>query len=154
MGENSLEQDHNEEPEAFRILTEEECWEKLVQHTVGRLVTHVGEVIDIVPINYVADNKTIVFRTAPGRKLLELSIHPKVLFEVDQYDEERGWSVVVRGKAIQIEHADDIAATEQLDLKPLVATFKPNFVRIHPTSLTGREFIFGPEPELDSFQPG
>ena len=62
-------------------LTDEDCWNRLGLQQLGRLVTHVGEVFDIFPVNYVVDGRSIVFRTAEGSKLTELSINDAVLFE-------------------------------------------------------------------------
>ncbi|OJU38801.1 MAG: hypothetical protein BGN97_10780 [Microbacterium sp. 69-10] len=95
-------------------LSEEECWQRLKGPEIGRLVTHVGEVIDIFPINYVIDDRTIVFRTAEGSKLVELTVNDEVLFEVD-------------------DHTD--------------ADAKYNYVRITPSSLSGRAFARTPESE-------
>ena len=63
----------NEFGDAVTILDEHECWEHLTSHQLGRLVTHVGDVLDIFPVNYVLDGRSLVFRTAEGSKLLELT---------------------------------------------------------------------------------
>ena len=47
-------------------LSDEECWQLLAGEELGRLVTRVGDVLDIFPVNYVVDEDTIVFRTAEG----------------------------------------------------------------------------------------
>lgn len=137
-----------------RVLTEEECFERLASHHVGRVVTSVGDIIDIVPLNYVLDGRTIVFRTAAGTKLSELTINPNVVFEVDAYDDKHGWSVVVRGHAERLQTSREIAAADALPLKPMIATLKFNYVRITPTRVTGRAFVFGEEPDRDAFQEG
>ena len=43
--------------------------------------------------------------------------------------------------------ADEIAEAERAGLYPWVATRKLRFVRITPDTLTGRRFVFGPEPD-------
>ncbi|HUH53570.1 MAG TPA: pyridoxamine 5'-phosphate oxidase family protein [Microbacteriaceae bacterium] len=136
------------------ILTEEECWEKLASHSVGRLVTWVGNVVHIMPLNYVVDGRTLVFRTASGTKLSKIAINPSVILEVDDYDDKTGWSVVVRGEAERLQISTDTAEAENLPLKPMIATLKFDFVRITPTSMTGRKFMFGPEPDREAFQEG
>lgn len=128
-------------------LTDEQCWERLTQQQLGRLVTHVGEVFDIFPVNYVVDGQSIVFRTAEGSKLTELSINDAVLFEADRYTEEDAWSVVVRGHARRLETSSEVAAADTLPLKPWIPTLKYNYVRIEPASLSGREFRRGEEPD-------
>ena len=50
-------------------LSFDQCWELLDSETVGRLALVVDEHPEIFPVNYVLDNRTIVFRTGRGRKL-------------------------------------------------------------------------------------
>lgn len=133
------------------VLSEDECWERLGSHELGRLVTRVGDVLDIFPVNYVIDRRGIVFRTAEGNKLTELTINDQVLFEVDEYSVVDAWSVVVRGGARVLEGDEGIAA-DDLPLAPMVPTMKRNYVRIEPTSVTGRMFHRGAEPERDGVQ--
>lgn len=138
--------------EAVNILNDEEAWARLSTQKIGRLATNVGDVVDLVPVNFVVDDQGIVFRTAPGSKLAGLMVSSSVVFEVDEVGEERGWSVVVHGTARVLERDDEIAAVEKLPLKPQVATVKLNFVRITPSSITGRAFVFGPEPETETYE--
>ena len=58
----------------FGEITEvktEECWRLLASTELGRIATSAGASIDIFPVNYAVDGESIVFRTAPGTKLLE-----------------------------------------------------------------------------------
>ncbi|WP_449279050.1 pyridoxamine 5'-phosphate oxidase family protein [Leucobacter sp. GX24907] len=137
--------------EPVRKLTAEECWQRLQTHQLGRLVTRVGDVLDIFPVNYVIDGESIVFRTAEGTKLSQVAINDSVLFEVDEYNVMDAWSVVVRGSAAVIDTSDGIAAAERLPLQPMVPTIKWNFVRVVPGrqdgAVSGRFFDRGPEPD-------
>lgn len=132
-------------------LNPTECWERLRSHDVGRLVTWVGDVIDIFPVTYVVDGGSIVFRTAEGSKLSEITVSKSVLFEVDRYSESEGWSVVIRGTAERLTSDSEVAAADELPLQPHVPTLKLNYVRITPNGddagLSGRHFLRGPEPE-------
>lgn len=136
------------------ILSADEAWERLETQEVGRLVTHVADFVDVVPINYVVDNRSIVFRSAAGSKLSQLTVNSNVAFEVDSFDGSRGWSVVIHGNASAIESEAEILQVEKLDLRPFVATLKPNFVRIEPTTVSARYFVFGPEPRREDQQEG
>jgi nitroimidazol reductase NimA-like FMN-containing flavoprotein (pyridoxamine 5'-phosphate oxidase superfamily) len=136
------------------VLTETECWERVSTQRVGRLATHVGNVVDIAPINFVVDGSTILFRTAPGSKLSELTVNHSVVFEVDAFTEETGWSVVLRGTARVLEDEAEIAAAEALPLRPFVPTLKLVFVKIEGLVGTGRSFVFGPEPDREALQEG
>ena len=142
--------DENTNP--VMVLDAEECWRLLATQEVGRIVTHVGEVFDIFPVNYVVDGESIVLRTAEGNKLVELVITGEVLFEADDHSDSEAWSVVLRGKAHRLETEAEIAAAEALPLKPYVPTIKRNFVRIEADSLSGRHFQVGPEPDRQGVQ--
>lgn len=131
----------------FTELSAQECWELLAADSFGRLVTAAAGELDIVPINYVVDERTIVFRTAAGTKLAELTVSPRVAFEIDRVGPEIAESVVVKGSAHRVESGREIDALEALPLRPLVPTVKDEFVRIVPDTLTGRRFFLGPEPE-------
>jgi nitroimidazol reductase NimA-like FMN-containing flavoprotein (pyridoxamine 5'-phosphate oxidase superfamily) len=144
----------SENEKSSAVLSENECWARLGTQEVGRLVTSVGEVIDVVPINFVLDGRSLVFRTAAGSKLVELTINSSVLFEVDEVGETEGWSVVARGTARALEQEDEVLAAERLPLRPFVSTLKPTFVRIDIESLTGRAYEFGPEPRREDQQEG
>jgi nitroimidazol reductase NimA-like FMN-containing flavoprotein (pyridoxamine 5'-phosphate oxidase superfamily) len=132
----------------FTALVPSECSTLLRANDLGRLALAVAGEVDIFPINYaVADDDTIVFRTAPGTKLAELVIRPSVAFEIDGVVDGRMYSVIVKGTAEWLSSTADIAAAEALGLKTLAPTWKANWVRITPTWVTGRIFTPGPEPE-------
>ncbi|MFT4213436.1 MAG: pyridoxamine 5'-phosphate oxidase family protein [Microbacterium sp.] len=133
--------------EVVTVLTEAQSWDRLAEHQLGRLVTRVGAVLDIFPVNYTIDGKSIVFRTAEGSKLTELTINDEVLFEVDEYTDVDAWSVVVRGNAQRLETGDEVRSADALPLTPWIPTLKYNYVRIVPTALSGREFQRGEEPD-------
>lgn len=128
-------------------LRVDECWELLASKTLGRIATCAAGNIDIFPLNYYADGNTILFRTAPGTKLIELTIDNKVAFEADGYHDGKAWSVVVKGVALQLELGSEIDAAEMTPLEPWIPTLKYRFVRITPTTITGRAFRPAPEPE-------
>lgn len=140
-------------PSPVVSLTEEQCWERLAQQELGRIVTRVGDVVDIFPVNYVVDQGEILFRTAEGSKLLELTINTDVLFEVDDHTETDAWSVIVRGEARRLQTDDGIQHADSLPLKPWIPTLKHNYVRIAPHELSGRAFRRGEEPERYGIQP-
>ncbi len=137
----------SEESDPIVPLTERECWDRLAEQQLGRLVTHVGDVLDVFPVNYTVDEHSLVFRTAEGSKLTEVTINDDVLFEVDEYTDTDAWSVVVRGRAHRLDTAAEVEAADRLPLKPWVPTLKYNYVRIVPTSLSGRDIRRGEEPD-------
>ncbi len=127
-------------------LTPDQCWQLLRSHDLGRIAASAAGTVDIFPINYAVDGETIMFRTAPGTKLLELAINDRVAFEIDDHDEHEAWSVVLKGRAERVERQSEMDAAEQLGLNPWIPTLKYRWVRIWPSELAGRRFSLGPEP--------
>ncbi len=121
------------------------CWGYLASQEVGRLATTVLNMPEIFPVNFCLDGESIVFRTAAGTKLETLTDNRNVVFEVDGWNDEGGWSVVVHGTAEVISAEEELARAVKMPLRPWVPTLKKNFVRITPDLVTGRSFYFGPE---------
>lgn len=121
-------------------LSQEECWEFLRSQEFGRLAFHLASEVHIVPINYAIDDQhRIVFRTAEGSKLLGLTMNADVAFEIDEFDEEEARSVVLRGRARQLERPEE-EEVEQLPLRPWVDTAKFNVIAVEVDEMTGRHF--------------
>lgn len=128
-------------------LTEDECWDLLISSSFGRLALSISGEPDIYPVNFVAVDKRLLFRTAEGTKLLELTVNNKVAFETDGIGRNEAWSVVARGEARVLEKQTEIEAADQLPLRPLIPTLKYIYVEITPATVTGRRFQLGPEPD-------
>ena len=123
-------------------LTERECWERLRDEAYGRLGVVGPEGPAIYPINAVVDHGSIVFRTAEGAKLDAVRADPRVAFEVDGWDvaADAAWSVVVTGVAREIVRPLESTEVTELGLTPWQAGPKPSYIRIDPSSVTGRTF--------------
>jgi uncharacterized protein len=125
-----------------RILTPDECWRLLEVHPakVGRLGTG-GPSPDILPVNYVVDGRSVVFRTAAGKKLTAVDQRERVVFEVDEIDPgpAQGWSVVLRGFAEHVTDPAEIARLERLPLRPWDRSPKTDYVRIAVQLVSGRQ---------------
>ena len=128
-------------------LSDEQCWERLRTQELGRLVTRVGDVLDIFPVNYVVDDGSVLFRTAQGSKLFELTVNDEVLFEVDDHTDAEAWSAIVRGRAHPLDRSADVERADGLGLQPWIPTLKYTYVRVEATSISGRAFQRGPEPD-------
>ena len=131
------------------VLDESRCWDLLAGQEVGRLATAVHGMPEIFPVNFVVDGEGVVFRTAEGSKLVELVINEQVCFEVDGWNDNVGWSVVIKGSAAIVPNGEEQSRAEALPLRPWVPTVKTNFVRITAAEITGRRFEFGPDPLLE-----
>lgn len=129
------------------VLPDSESWHLLAGVSLGRLVTSVDGRPEIFPVNFVVQDRTVLFRTAEGTKLVSAAINKNVLFEADEHDAAQGWSVIVRGMARTLRTDDEIEKADSAGLLPWTATSKQHYVRVVPTDVTGRRFVFGPEPD-------
>ncbi len=121
-------------------IPQDTCWQMLHEEEFGRLAFHMADEVHLVPINYAVDERRrIVFRTAEGSKLLGLTMNADVAFEIDEFGEEEAVSVVVRGRARQLEGQEQ-DEVEQLPLRPWVNTAKYNTIAIEVDEVTGRHF--------------
>jgi nitroimidazol reductase NimA-like FMN-containing flavoprotein (pyridoxamine 5'-phosphate oxidase superfamily) len=127
-----------------RSLSEDECWRLIEAAPYGRIAAAAAGEVDIFPVNHRVDEgpdgRALVFRTAPGTKLLELTIHANVAFEVDGYSDEEAYSVVVKGRARQLERESEIEHAETLDVRPWAPEVKDRWVQVQATEVHGRAF--------------
>lgn len=131
--------------DAFSTMSEQQCWDFLRSKQFGRLAFAIGDEVFITPINYVAGQDQLVFRTAQGNKLFGVTVSHHVAFEVDEIADMEARSVIVRGHARVLE-GHEAEAAEELPLRPWVPTLKYNVVAISADEVTGREFHLGEEP--------
>ncbi|MFC7495390.1 MULTISPECIES: pyridoxamine 5'-phosphate oxidase family protein [unclassified Nocardioides] len=120
-------------------MTTAECWAMLREHEFGRLAFTVVDEQHITPINYAVDGETLLFRTAPGNKLLAVELGAQVAFEIDDFAGETAASVVVRGRARHLGE-DEAHRAENVPLRPWVGPEKYDVVEIAPTDVSGRRF--------------
>jgi len=84
----------------LKVLDREECEALLRTQKVGRvgLFTHAPLVV---PVVYALLGADVVFRTAPGEKLIAAVLNRTVAFEIDEFEvsARTGWSVIVVGAA-------------------------------------------------------
>jgi uncharacterized protein len=129
-----------EEIARFESLSETECWQALADAPYGRLAVRAKDGVDIFPVNVTVNKRAIYFRSAPGSKLVDIVHASSVAFEVDGSQGLEHWSVVVRGTAERLIHDSDIRASGVLGLATLTSSSKWNYVRITPSSISGRRF--------------
>ncbi|MGG5175917.1 pyridoxamine 5'-phosphate oxidase family protein [Pseudarthrobacter sp. J1763] len=127
-------------------LAPNQCWDLLRTTSVGRLALWVTDHPDIFPINYRADHGTVVFRTGDGTKLHAALSETPVAFEADGVSPDGGtaWSVVVKGEATAVTLNQEVMDTVGLLLFPWQDGRKDHFIRIVPSSITGRRFSVTP----------
>ena len=71
------------------------CRELLEGAEIGRVAVCTPDGPQILPVNYVVDGASVVFRTAPYGVLGRHAWHGRIAFEVDDVDvaSRSGWSV-------------------------------------------------------------
>ena len=124
----------------WQELSKSECFGLLAHEHLGRVafVDDLGPIV--VPVNFVLDRHMVVFRTDEGTKLDAACRGSRVAFEIDGADEaaRTGWSVVVRGEAIEVTDPGELARLRKLPLDSWAPGAKAHYVRILPAVLTGR----------------
>lgn len=123
---------------ATSALSESQCWKLLGTAHIGILAVVTEDGPDLFPINFLAAEHSVLFRTAPGEKLMKLVADPRVALAVEGEDAKGLWSVVLRGTARRLFFDDEIEASGVLALETATESTKDNFVRITATQLTGR----------------
>lgn len=132
------------------VLGDDEAWKLLSGISLGRLVTSFGGILEIFPVNFATQNRSVLFRTAEGTKLFTTVMNDQVLFEADDHVADEGWSVIIRGTAKMLSTAEEIQQADRAQLMPWLPTEKLRYVRITPSQVSARRFRFGPEPQQGS----
>lgn len=124
------------------ILERAECLRLLGEHRlrVGRVAFVDEGFPQVLPVNYLVDHGTVVFRTALGTKLDAAARGAPLSFEVDHLEPEweEGWSVLVQGRGEEVTNPAELARLQRLPLRAWVPGERTRFVRIQPSKLTGR----------------
>lgn len=128
-------------------LSPPECWRLLSLHPVGRLGILVDSAPEIYPVNHAVDGRSIVFRTDSGSKLRGLDRSPSVCYQADglNLDDRTGWSVLVKGRAVELTDPAEVRRAESLPLRFWSPGHKGHWIRIVPREVTGRR-IHEPHP--------
>jgi uncharacterized protein len=122
-------------------LTADECWDLLSQAQVGRLAYRLVDEIHLVPVNFVVEDRAILFRTAAGNKLLAAELESEVAFEIDWIGEDTAWSVMVRGHLRHVDEEEEDHRLAGLQLRPWVPSLRYDYLELAPAVVTGRRFL-------------
>ena len=139
----------NERPErqvGWQELTRSECFALLARQRLGRVAVVDDQGPVIFPVNFVLDRHMVVFRTDEGTKLDAACRGSRVAFETDGTDTvaRTGWSVLIRGEAVEVSGPAELARLRRLPLAPWAPGAKAHYVRILPAKLTGRRILAPP----------
>jgi nitroimidazol reductase NimA-like FMN-containing flavoprotein (pyridoxamine 5'-phosphate oxidase superfamily) len=146
-------------PARWQELTKSECFELLAREHLGRVALVDDRGPTVFPVNFVFDRHMVVLRTDEGTKLDAAIKGSRVAFEIDGTDPatRTGWSVVVRGEAVEVTDPAELARLRKLPLHPWAPGAKTHYVRILPAALTGRRISAPqrpPESARRSHRPG
>ncbi|MFD0274228.1 helix-turn-helix domain-containing protein [Kitasatospora sp. NPDC127111] len=121
-------------------LDPSECWAKLSPGGIGRVALSTPDGPMALPVNYRVLDGTVLYRTAEDSVLARVAGH-RVAFEVDQLDEalSTGWSILLTGTAEQVTGPEAVQRFEKrADPHPWAGGHRDTWIRIRPTSVTGR----------------
>lgn len=130
----------------LEMLSRTECDELLAKHWFGRIAIWSGEHPAVLPVLYAVLDGDVVFRTAPGEKLIAAVLGQEVVFEIDAVEPARhtGWSVNVVGRAEAITNDEEHRRAESLGLDPWAGDVRDRYVRIHTDHVSGRRIRSAP----------
>jgi nitroimidazol reductase NimA-like FMN-containing flavoprotein (pyridoxamine 5'-phosphate oxidase superfamily) len=132
---------HPTDHAGLEILPFGDCLRLLDSVPVGRIGFFADGEIVILPVNHLVDGQDVLFRTGAGSKLSSVGSKNLVGFEADACDARTrsGWSVVISGFTEVVESDDELRRLNDLGLRSWgSATDSPSWIRIRPTSITGR----------------
>ncbi|WP_144713251.1 pyridoxamine 5'-phosphate oxidase family protein [Curtobacterium pusillum] len=117
-------------------LDADQCWERLHRTRIARVAFRTEESLEVIPVNYVAETRQLVFATSSNVILDAVRHGREILMEVDEHDGWTAWSVVAKGTA----HIPDTRHVTAQRIRSMLATPKHATVVLEPTSVTGRLF--------------
>ncbi len=140
MSHDVLDDDRTRAGTWVELLSPESCWDLMSTVEVGRLGVLVDSAPEVYPVNFVVVEETVVFRTDEGTKHRGLDRSPSVCFEVDVISDvnHTGWSVMIKGRAVEVTDVARLAFAEALDLHPWSVGTGTQWIRIVPREITGR----------------
>lgn len=124
-------------------LGQQECWQLLGSHGVGRVAVASEAGPAIFPVNYLALEGEVAFKTSPDSGPARAAGH-EVAFEVDHVDEafSRGWSVLVVGEARTVTEPQAVQRLEtQSHSEPWPGGVRNLWVVVTPQQVTGRRIL-------------
>jgi nitroimidazol reductase NimA-like FMN-containing flavoprotein (pyridoxamine 5'-phosphate oxidase superfamily) len=124
----------------LETLSAPECETLLANHSFGRVAVWSGEHPAVLPVLYRLLDGDVVFRTAPGEKLIAATLGQEIVFEIDGVEPARrtGWSVNVVGRAEHIVGHDEKERVAQLGIEPWAGDYRNEYMRLRTERISGR----------------
>lgn len=113
----------------WQELSSGECRKLLAGRRLGRVAVIDDDGPAMFPVSYAVDRDAVLFRAADWPKL-----PAQIVLQVDDLDETggSGWSVTVRGEAIEVDEPNELD-----DLRRLHLRGDGGYVRVHKASIRG-----------------
>ena len=125
-------------------LSRDECLNLL---QFNGFVGRIGFVVEgrplILPVNYFADESSIVFVTPAGTKLEHLASGVPVVFEIDDSRPlfHAGWSVIVQGTAQEVVDHEQLEGLRRGPLHSWALTSAEHWIRVTIEDISGRRIL-------------
>lgn len=123
----------------------DECYRLLATHRprLGRLAFISAGRPHVFPMNYVAVDRLVYFRSAPGSKMMAALRVDQVAFEIDDVDEvwEEGWSVLAVGRLREVNDEDELVELRRLPLRPWAGGDRSHYLRLDIAEISGRRIV-------------
>lgn len=133
-------------------LRRDECIQLLTAGVTGRIALTTPTGPHIMPVNYSVAGESTLVRTTAYSLIGTYARDAAVAFEIDDFDHEkqRGWSVLVRGRAEVVDDAEELAEIQRSwPPRPWASGQRNLVLRIPWTEVTGRRLGTGWEPYMD-----
>ena len=127
-------------------LSRDECEHLLRAGVVGRVAVSTPTGPHIVPVNYSVVDGSAIIRTSPYSLLGTYGRDTMLALEIDQFDYEyeRGWSVVARGRAEVVTGATDLERIRSVwSPRPWAGGSRTLHLRVPLSELSGRRLGTG-----------
>jgi nitroimidazol reductase NimA-like FMN-containing flavoprotein (pyridoxamine 5'-phosphate oxidase superfamily) len=124
----------------FETLNKHDCFELLSSAWLGRVGISADALPAILPVAYVVDGSSVVFRTSAGSKLDAVGEGQVICFEVDHADRDlrTGWSVLVIGRAQEVTDPNELARIDDLGIERWSSPTADHYVRLPADVISGR----------------
>ncbi|WP_270888144.1 pyridoxamine 5'-phosphate oxidase family protein [Pedococcus sp. 5OH_020] len=126
----------------LRVLSIDECLERLDRTAVGRIAFVLDGEVTVLPVVHTRDGVDVCFRTTGSSKVGAAVDHDRVAYQVDGFDARTrtGWSVLVQGTAVLVTQEADVRRLDLGSARSWVPQHEHGYqwIRVRTASITGR----------------
>lgn len=136
--------------DGLEILGRDECLRLLAAAPLGRIAVSRDALPSILPVNFRLWGEDVLFASGTGSKSLAVAHQDVIAFEVDSTDPDKGtgWSVLVVGRAEEVDPSDPEWAAMAAAVHPAIGRWATYLFRLRSERITGRRVHWEPELEV------